>query len=154
MTGGGNRQGMRNAAIERVSWCCVYVVDGEWTHFSAFSPRVLISGGCGETVGTSLSELGRCRIVLIRKCVIHRYGRDSFPRLGPICAWRVGFFHQSAERFDMQHSHGDDVVVISCMKDFQDLNSSGFIFCVGCCVYERWLTPSLGWSELSRDNSS
>lgn len=71
---------------------------------------------------TIWGELGR-RILLIRHCVIHRYGRDSFPRLGLICALRVGFFHQSAEQVIIQHFHGDYVVVFPGMEDFQDLIS-------------------------------
>lgn len=76
--------------------------------------------------GDCRDELGRAWTL---DCVIHRYGRDSFPRLGLIYTSRVGFFHQSTEQVVMQHSHGDDVVVFPGMEDFQDLISfRAFIF--------------------------
>jgi hypothetical protein len=67
--------------------------------FLRISPRVLISDAVRRDEPNELR-----RWIVLQIVVIHRYGRDSFPRLGLIYAWRVGFFHQSAEQFVIQHS--------------------------------------------------
>ena len=80
--------------------------------FLRISPRILTSGDA-ERLRTRLGELRKW--IAIQKCAIHRYGRDSFPRLG-----LQGFFHQSG-------SHGNRVVVFPGMEDFQALDAQSWV---------------------------